>query len=110
MSYPIDFVDKVCSEYAEDREVLVAAADGKYGLGVHLARGAAMMMSPEDIIFSIVSGDCDSVREDAERAVRRRGIHAEWMRIVLRSISSMSTVPPPPSRRRTPSYWAGAIS
>ncbi len=102
MTYPHEFVEKVCSEYSDSLDVRSAAVNGKYGLGVLLSRGAAMTMSPEDIVISIDSGDCRQVREDALTAVRRRGLHAEWMRIVLRSISSANEVVPsvpPPSRR-----------
>jgi hypothetical protein len=63
-----------------------------------------MTMSPEDIVASIESGDCSQVREDASRAVRRRQLHAEWMRIILKSLSS----PPSsfPTSRRPRTHWS----
>ncbi len=106
MTYPLEFVEKVRSEYGPG-EVRAAAEAGRFGLGIHLSRGAVMAMSPEDIVASIEVGDCERVREDAARAVRRRQLHAEWMRIVLRSLSAPSaSVPPLP--RRPKSQWPEA--
>ncbi len=105
MTYPSEFVEKVCSEYPSSLDVRAAATDGKYGLGAHLARGAEMMMSPEDIVASIDSGDYVQVRADAERAVRRRQLHAEWMRIILRSLSITAIPPAVPPPSRYPSFW-----
>jgi hypothetical protein len=99
MTYPSEFVEKVCSEYGS-AEIRAAAETGRYGLGIHLSRGAVMMMSPEDIVASIEAGDCAQVRDDAARAVRRRQLHAEWMRIILRSLSSPSSHPSLPKRSR----------
>lgn len=102
MTYPREFVEKVCSEYQDSPEVGAAAVAGKYGLGILLSRGAVMTMSPEEIVASIDSGDCGHVKDDAATAVRRRSLHAEWMRIVVRSLSlAGEAVPstPPPSRR-----------
>lgn len=101
MTYPVEFVEKVCAEYSGSPDVRAAASSGRYGLGILLSRGAVMKMSPEEIVVSIDSGDCGLVREDASTAVRRRGLHAEWMRIVLRSLAPSEACPsvPPPSRR-----------
>jgi hypothetical protein len=102
MTYPREFVEKVCAEYSGSPDVRSAASAGKYGLGVLLSRGAVMTMSPEDIVTSIDSGECRQVREDAATAVRRRSLHAEWMRIVCRSLSVAGDIVasvPPPSRR-----------
>lgn len=108
MTYPLEFVDKVCLEY-ESAEVRAAAMTGKYGLGIHLSRGAAMTMSPEDIIAAIEAGDCSQVRDDAAMAVRRRQLHAEWMRIVLKSLSSPPSPSMPPSRRSR-TNWSGVTT
>lgn len=110
MRYPQGFVDKVREEFKDMAEVVSAAEGGRYGLGVALASCAVMTMSHEDIVASIDSGDCKQVREDAARASRRRHLHAEWMRIVLRSLSeacesSSSPVSiPPQSVRIRPSF------
>jgi len=66
-------------------------------------------MSPEDIVASIEAGDCTQVRDDAARAVRRRQLHAEWMRIVLRSLSAPPSSSPPASRRSR-SHWSEATT
>lgn len=106
MTYPRDFVEKVCSEYGPG-EVRSSAEAGRYGLGIHLSRGAVMTMSPEDIVASIEAGDCEQVRSDAARAVRRRLLHAEWMRIVLKSLSAPPSVPPPSRRMRQ--QWPASV-
>lgn len=107
MRYPHEFVERVRAEYPETPDVVAAAEGGKFGLGVLLARGASMTMSHEDIVVSIDSGECRQVRDDAAQAVRRRLLHAEWMRTVLKNISeardpSSSPSLPPPSARRRP--------
>ncbi len=106
MIYPREFVEKVREEFADAPDVSDAAEDGKYCLGILLARSATMRFSPEDIVAHIDADDCSSVREDAARAVRRRCLHAEWMRIVLRSLIP-SPDPSPVSARRSsrPSYF-----
>ena len=103
MIYPSEFVDRVSAEYADRPDVRAAAEGGMYALGIHLARWSAMTMSPEDIVSAIDSGDCGHVREEAERAVRRRRLHAEWMRIILRSLSAPPG-PHPSSRRPQPAH------
>jgi len=104
MTYPAEFVERVCSEYSASPDVGSAAQAGRYGLGILLSRGATMTMSPEDIVALIDIGECGQVREDAARAVRRRQLHAEWMRIVLRSLSAP---PPAPVSRRARQPEAG---
>ncbi len=106
MIYPKEFVEKVLEEFVDAPDVSGAAEDGRYCLGILLARSATMRFSPEDIVARIDAEDHASAREDAARALRRRRLHAEWMRIVLQSL-----IPPPepsvvPVRRSSrPSYF-----
>ncbi len=87
MIYPREFVEKVRAEYSDREEVVELAETNRYALGTHLSRGA--MAAYEET----------SSQEDS-RVLRRRLLHAEWMRIVLRSIAGMLVEAPPASRRR----------
>lgn len=115
VQYPPSFVEKVRDEFRDRPDVVSAAEGSRYGLGVALASYAVMTMSNEDIVASIDGGDCLQVREDAARASRRRGLHAEWMRIVLKSLSDFCDVqspsmPPPSVRRPRASSFLPGIS
>lgn len=115
MIYPKEFVEKVRAEFVDAPDVSDAAEEGRYCLGILLARSATMRFSPEDIVDHVDAGDLASVREDAARAVRRRYLHAEWMRIVLKSLAPPPEAPRAPSasssrRSLRPSYSLGLAS
>ena len=107
MQYPQKFVEKVQAEYWDRPDIMAAASGGGFGLGALLARGATMTTSLEGIA-PVDSCDRQQIRDCA---ARRRLLHAEWMRIVLRSLAEarnfqpFSFLPPPSARPRPWSYF-----
>lgn len=87
LTYPPEFVRAVEEEYRERPDVVFLARENRYILGRILAEGASMRMTPEEVASKIRDGDSASVLDDASAAIRRRHLHTEWMRIVLREIS-----------------------
>ena len=105
-SYPREFVERVEQEYADWPEIVELARQGKYTLGRFLQEGAIMRISPEEIVAALESGNCTAVRHEAEAAVRRRNLHADWIRNMIDEIKSArakksSRWSRPPISRRT---------
>jgi hypothetical protein len=88
IKYPQEFIDRVEIEYENWPEVVLLAREHKYLLGHFLAEGSSMRASPEEIVGFLDCGDLESIRLAAESAVRRRKIHADWLRIMVSGISS----------------------
>jgi len=110
MIYPREYVEKVRREFAGLSDIVEAAEAGQYRLGVLLARSATMRLCPEEIVASLDSGDHESVREDAARSIRRRALHAEWMRIVIQSLIPPAESPSSVRRSLRPSYHLSLAS
>jgi hypothetical protein len=87
ITYPQEFINRVETEYENWPEVVLLARENKYLLGHFLAEGSSMRMSPEEIVGFLDNGDLESIRFAAESAVRRRKIHADWLRIMVTGIS-----------------------
>lgn len=87
ITYPQEFIDRVEIEYENWPEVVLLARENKYLLGHFLAEGSSMRISPEEIVGFLDNGDLESIRFAAESAVRRRKIHADWLRIMVSGIS-----------------------
>lgn len=87
LTYPDEFVAMVEEEYGDRPDVLSLARGNRYVLGRALADGAVLRMSPEEVVLALEHGDQSYVMAEASAAVRRKRLHAEWMRIVLREIS-----------------------
>ncbi|MFA5203041.1 MAG: hypothetical protein WC708_01435 [Lentisphaeria bacterium] len=87
ITYPQEFIERVETEYKNWPEVVLLARENKYLLGHFLAEGSSMRISPEEIVGFLDNGDLESIRSAAESAVRRRKIHADWLRIMVNGIS-----------------------
>lgn len=97
--YPEEFVRRVESEYEGWPEIIALARDSKYVLGKFLAEGASQQMSPEEIVLAFNSGRTDAVLEDARSAIRRRELHRDWLRMMIKKVEEASKEESPSSRR-----------
>jgi hypothetical protein len=88
MPYPPEFVARVREEYAGDKDVLKSVERGEYTLGKRLIEGSEMRMSPDEIVQAFRAGHEDQILAEAEAAIRRRRLHADWIRLMLRTLES----------------------
>lgn len=87
LQYSEELISRVVTEYGEWPEVHELAREGKFILGMFLARGASQQMSPEDIVDAFERGDAEAVLENARAAMRRKKLHVDWMKAVLSKMS-----------------------
>lgn len=93
LRYPDDFVEKVKFEYKDRPGICDLAEQGSLVLGQYLAADVNLHMSPEQIVDLFKCGLESSVLLAAESAVRRRQIHAEWIKLVAEKITKLDTPP-----------------
>ena len=89
MRYPDGFVTKVKSEFKDRREVCLAVDRGHYSLGKYLADEANRSLSPEEIIAAFNNGKEKEILNHAHTVIRRKSIHADWIRLMVDRISSL---------------------
>lgn len=93
MRYPQGFTERVMEEYPEREDVTAALLEGGHGLGKLLREGSVRQMAPEDVVRCFHEGSEADVLRDAHAVIRRRALHAEWMRMMVRRIEGID----PPS-------------
>jgi hypothetical protein len=94
IKYSDDFVKRVKDEYPKRGDVIRAVEKGEYGLGKLLQEGSVHQMAPEEIVRCFHEGEEDLILKDAQAVIRRRILHADWMRMMVQKIESMETEPP----------------
>ena len=93
ISYPKEFVQRVIEEYYDRPDICKFAVDGESMLGKYLSSGVDINLSPEQIVEAFTSKNEYVVLKAAEKAVRRRRLHAEWLRLMASNISILDTPP-----------------
>lgn len=89
MKYPDGFITKVKSEFRDRKEICSAADKGHYSLGKYLADEANKILTPEDIISAFSSGREKELLTHAHTVIRRKSIHADWIRLMVNKLSSL---------------------
>jgi hypothetical protein len=99
IDYPASFAKRVRDEYPGRSDVARALREGRYGLGRLLQEGSVHQMPPEEIVRCFHEGEEDQILKDAQAVIRRRILHADWMRMMVRCIESLESDPPKSQRR-----------
>ena len=98
IQYPDDFIKRVRDEYPGREDVLRALKEGKYGLGKLLQEGSVHQMAPEEVVRCFHEGEEGLILKDAQAVIRRRILHADWMRMMVQKIESLEAKPPKSQR------------
>jgi len=94
INYPEDFVNRVRQEYLGRKDIIQAVGEGRYGLGKLLQEGSVHQMPPEEIVRCFHEGEESLILKDAQAVIRRRILHADWMRMMVQRIESLESEPP----------------
>jgi hypothetical protein len=89
MKYPDGFVSKIKAEYGGYSEICQAVDKGHYSLGKYLADEANKLLTPEEIITAFNNGYEKEILNHAHTVLRRKSIHADWIRLMVDKIASL---------------------
>jgi len=87
--YPPEFVQNILAEYPNNQNIRSAIDSGSYVLGKYLAEEARKSMPPEEVISAFKESRQSVVLENARAMIRRKALHAAWLRIMTQKISSL---------------------
>ena len=93
IKYPGEFIKRVRDEYPGRKDITQAVEIGGYKLGKLLQEGSVRQMPPEEVVRCFHEGEEDRILRDAQAMMRRRVLHADWMRMVVRRIETLETEP-----------------
>jgi hypothetical protein len=87
--YPPEFIQNILAEYPNHKNIRDSVDSGSYALGKYLAEEAAKSMAPEEIVLAFKKSRENVVLENARARIRRKALHAAWLRIMTQKISSL---------------------
>jgi hypothetical protein len=87
LRYPPEFIQRIRSEFEDDTGICSAVDSGSYILGKYLAVEASKQMLPEDVITAFENSRQEKILRNAETIIRRKALHADWLRIMTEKIS-----------------------
>jgi hypothetical protein len=81
VKYTKEFINEVRNEYPEWTALHTLLDNGNLAVGRYLDDSSHFGMSPEKIVAAFNEGRQETVKEAAEKAVRRRKLYEEWIEI-----------------------------
>src|SRR5574343_2040932 len=109
MKYPDGFIIKVKAEFKDRKEICQAADKGQYSLGKYLADEVNRILTPEEIITAFKNGKEKDILAHAHTVIRRKSIHADWIRLMVDKIASLDSDHSKGNGKSKVKLWDGEI-